>query len=55
MGLGLRGLRTHPVNSGPTVPAKLHTGSLEAAWSCGVELGWAGREDMGQKLGGAGC
>lgn len=47
MGLGLRGLGAHPVNSGPTVPARLHIGSLEAAWSCGVELGWAGQEDSG--------
>ena len=45
--MGLRGLGAHPVNSGPTVPARLHIGSLEAAWSCGVELGWAGQEDSG--------
>lgn len=47
MGLGLRGLGAHPVNSGTTMPASPHIGSLEVAWSCGVELGWAGREDSG--------
>ena len=52
--MGLRGLGAHPVNSGPTVLASLHIGSLEAAWSCGVELGWAGRRTAGQRLGGVG-